>query len=73
MILWEKGKLCAENKVTVKVKKKKNILEESDNSNNISSAGATTWVLEDKMPNLGPFTGIQGWNKFSLTQQKCQK
>jgi hypothetical protein len=28
--------------------------EESDNTSNV---GATTWVKEDKMTNLGPFTG----------------
>jgi hypothetical protein len=31
--------------------------KESDNSNNTSNAGAATWVKEDRMPNLGPFTG----------------
>jgi hypothetical protein len=32
--------------------------EESDDSNDTSNAGATTWVKEDKRPNLGLFT----WN-----------
>jgi hypothetical protein len=31
--------------------------EESDNTSN---AGATTWVKEDKMPNVGSFTGNPG-------------
>jgi hypothetical protein len=34
--------------------------EKSDDSNDTSNAGATTWVKEDKMPNLGPFTGNPG-------------
>jgi hypothetical protein len=34
-----------------------NKLEESDNTSN---AGATTWVKEDKTPNLGPFPGNPG-------------
>jgi hypothetical protein len=29
----------------------------SDDSNDTSNAGTTTWVREGKMPNLGPFTG----------------
>jgi hypothetical protein len=69
MILWEKEKLCAKNKVTVKVKNS----EESDDSNDTSNAGATTWVIEDKTPSVGPFSGILGWNKFPLTQQKCEQ
>jgi hypothetical protein len=32
----------------------------SEESDNTSNAGATTWVLEDKAPNLGPFTGNPG-------------
>jgi hypothetical protein len=28
--------------------------------NNTSNAEATTWVKEDKMPNVGPFTGNPG-------------
>jgi hypothetical protein len=35
----------------------------------ILQMGATTWAIEDKMPNLGPSTGMKGWNKFPLTQQ----
>jgi hypothetical protein len=31
--------------------------EESDDSNDTSNAGATTWLKEDKTPNLGPVTG----------------
>jgi hypothetical protein len=31
--------------------------------------GATTWVKEDKTPNLGPFTGNPGVKQI-LTQQK---
>jgi hypothetical protein len=31
--------------------------EESDNTSNV---GATTWVKEDKTRNLGPFTGNPG-------------
>jgi hypothetical protein len=34
--------------------------KESDNTNDTSNAGATTWVKEDKMPNLGCFTGNPG-------------
>jgi hypothetical protein len=52
-ILWEKQKLCREKKIQWKWNK----LEENDNTSN---AGATTWVKEDKTPNLGPFTGNPG-------------
>jgi hypothetical protein len=38
--------------------------EESDDSNDISNAGATTWVKEDKMPDLGPFTGNPGMKQI---------
>jgi hypothetical protein len=31
--------------------------EESDNTSNV---GATTWVKQDKTPNLGPLTGNPG-------------
>jgi hypothetical protein len=34
--------------------------EESDDSNDTSNAEATTWVKEDKTPNLGYFTGNPG-------------
>jgi hypothetical protein len=43
--------------------------EESDNTSNV---GATTWVKEEKTPNLGPFTGNPGVEQI-LTQQKCDK
>jgi hypothetical protein len=43
--------------------------EESDNTSNV---GATTWVKEDKMPNLGPFTGNPGVKQI-LTQQTCDE
>jgi hypothetical protein len=49
--------LCAQNKVTAKGKTSS---EERDDSNDTSNAGSTTWVKEDKTPNLGSFTGIQG-------------
>jgi hypothetical protein len=32
----------------------------SEESDNTSNAGATTWVKEDETPNLGPFTGNPG-------------
>jgi hypothetical protein len=35
-------------------------LEESDDSNDTSNVWATTWVKEDKVPNLGPFTRNPG-------------
>jgi hypothetical protein len=34
--------------------------EENDDSNDTSNAGATTWVKEDKTPNLGPLTRNPG-------------
>jgi hypothetical protein len=34
--------------------------EESDDSNNTLNAGPTSWVKENKIPNLGPFTGNPG-------------
>jgi hypothetical protein len=42
---------------------------ESDNTSNV---GATTWVKEDKTPNLGPFILNPGVKRI-LTQQKCDK
>jgi hypothetical protein len=39
--------------------------KESDNSNNTSNVGATTWVKEDKTPKLGPFTGNRGAKQIS--------
>jgi hypothetical protein len=32
----------------------------SEESGNTSNSGATTWVKENKTPNLGPFTGNPG-------------
>jgi hypothetical protein len=32
----------------------------SDESDNTSNAVATSWIKEDKTPNLGPFTGNLG-------------
>jgi hypothetical protein len=40
--------------------------KESDSSNDTSNVGATTWVKEDKTPNLGPFTG-NPWGKQILS------
>jgi hypothetical protein len=34
--------------------------EESDDSDDTSNVGATTWVKDDKTPNLGPFAGNPG-------------
>jgi hypothetical protein len=34
--------------------------KESGDSNDTSNVGATMWVKEDKMPNLGPFTRNAG-------------
>jgi hypothetical protein len=41
--------------------------EESDSS---SDAGATTWVKEDKMQNLGPFTGNPGVKQITCDPTK---
>jgi hypothetical protein len=49
-ILSEKQKLCHEKKYS----ESETSSEESDDTSN---AGATTWVKKDKMPNLGPSTG----------------
>jgi hypothetical protein len=53
-----------------KIQWKWNKLKESGNTLNV---GATTWVKEDKTSNLGLLLEIQGWNKFYLTQQKCDE
>jgi hypothetical protein len=34
--------------------------KESDNSNDTSNAAKTTWIKEDKTPNLGSFNGNPG-------------
>jgi hypothetical protein len=31
------------------------------------------WVKENKMTNLGPFTGNPGAKRFHLAQQKCDE
>jgi hypothetical protein len=56
----ERNKNCAARE---KIQWKWNKLEESDNTSN---TGATTWVKEDKTPNLGPFTG-NPWVKQILS------
>jgi hypothetical protein len=33
----------------------------------------TTWVKEDKTPNLGPFIGNPGVKQILSDQQKCDK
>jgi hypothetical protein len=48
-------------KLSCKKKKKYSESEtSSQESNNTSDVGATTWVKEDKTPNLGSFTGNPG-------------
>jgi hypothetical protein len=44
----------------------------SEESDNTSNTGATTWVNEDETPNLGSFTGNPGVKQI-LTKQKCDK
>jgi hypothetical protein len=39
--------------------------KESADSIDTSNAGATMWVKEDKMPNLGCFTGNPGVKQIS--------
>jgi hypothetical protein len=43
----------------------------SEESDNTSNAEATTWVKENKTPNLGHFTGNPGVKQI-LTQQMCE-
>jgi hypothetical protein len=50
----ERNKNCAARK---EYSESETSSEESDYTPN---AGATTWVEEDKTPNLGPFTGNPG-------------
>jgi hypothetical protein len=47
--------------------------KESDDSNDTSNAGATTWVKEDKMPNLGPFTGNPGVKQIPSDPSKVSE
>jgi hypothetical protein len=47
-------------------------LQGSDDSNDISNVGATTWV-EDKTPNLRRFTGNPGVKQIPSDPKKCQK
>jgi hypothetical protein len=35
--------------------------------------GATTWLKEDKTPNLGPFTGNPGVKQILSDPTKCDK
>jgi hypothetical protein len=44
--------------------------EESNNSNDTSNVGATTWVKEGKTPNLGPFTGNPEGEMNSLSPNR---
>jgi hypothetical protein len=61
-----------ETKIVLQEKKYSESETSSKESDNISNAVATTWVKEDKMTNLGPFT-VNLWMKQILTQQKYDK
>jgi hypothetical protein len=50
-----KERFCERNKNCATRKKYNESEKSSEESNNTSNAGATTWVKEDKTPNLGPF------------------
>jgi hypothetical protein len=62
---FEKQELCREKKYS----ESETSSEENDNTSN---AGSTTWVKEDRMPNVGPFTGNSDVKQI-LTQHKCDK
>jgi hypothetical protein len=47
--------------------------EESDDSKDTSNAGTTMWVKEDKMSNLGPFTGNIGVKQISSDPTKVSE
>jgi hypothetical protein len=49
-----------ETKIVPREKKYSESETSSEESDNTSHAGATTWVKEEKTPNLGPFTGNPG-------------
>jgi hypothetical protein len=52
--------LCHQKK---KYSESETSFEESDNTSN---AGATTWVKENKTPNLGPFIRNPGVKQISI-------
>jgi hypothetical protein len=45
----------------------------SEESDSTSDAVATTWVKEDIMPNLGPFSGNPGVKQIPCDPKKCQE
>jgi hypothetical protein len=46
---------------------------ESDDNNNTSNAEATTWVKEDKTPNLGSFAGNPGVKQIPYDPTKASE
>jgi hypothetical protein len=60
MFLCEREKLCG---------RKENYSDSetsSEESDSTSDAGATTWVIDNITPNLGPFTGNPGGETNSM-------
>jgi hypothetical protein len=45
----------------------------SEESDNTSDAGTTTWVKEDITPNLGSFTGNPGVKQIPCDPKKSQE
>jgi hypothetical protein len=45
----------------------------SEESDNISNVWTTTWVKEDKTPNLGPFTGNPGVKRIPSDPTKVSE
>jgi hypothetical protein len=63
-------KLCTQNKVNIESQTGS---EESDDNNDTSNVGATTWVREYKTPNLGPFTGNPGVKQIPSDPSKVSE
>jgi hypothetical protein len=49
------------------------VKQSSNESGSALDMGATTWVKEDRMPNLGPFTGIPGVKQFPSDQTEVSE
>jgi hypothetical protein len=65
----ENDDFVRERKMCCKKRKYSESETSSEENDNTSNVGPTTWVKEDKMPNLGSFTGNPGVKQI-LTQQK---
>jgi hypothetical protein len=68
-----KWRFCERNKNCAARKKYSESETSSEESDSTSNAEATTWVKEDKTPNLGPFTGNPGAKQIPSDRTKVSE